>query len=132
MPEIMFGLRSQGKEIDTNPGNQVNTTLDCTTLVFQLTDTRKETVAPVPVDAPSFWGTNFQASWTSNTVVIVVSRLVPSQTVSGPAFEEPVAILHLSPQSALDLWLLIGDGLKRHDDKWGALATDYSTSRPER
>lgn len=86
-----------------------------------------------PFQLPSLFGSSFNVSWSSNECCLLICRtlpaLLPPEDGAVNAFSAPVAALHMSPQAAKDLCLLLMEGLSRYENDWGALETEFVRSR---
>jgi hypothetical protein len=85
-------------------------------------------VQTLPV--PEFYGEQIQAFVSSNDITLGFSRMVPvmlGAQVGGTKL--PAVILHLSPATAKDLSLLVGDLVAKHEKEWGKIETAYTRRR---
>ncbi|AVA20692.1 hypothetical protein [Rhizobium sp. NXC24] len=85
------------------------------------------------IQAPLLYASTFHAYWSSTefNVILSVNSLARSQpTNENPsgfrAGIQPAAILAMSPQSAKDLSLLLQDGVRKYEDMYGPLETDFA------
>ncbi|MGE7367924.1 hypothetical protein ACQKKX_02485 [Neorhizobium sp. NPDC001467] len=87
------------------------------------------------IEAPTFYGSNFAVSWSALDVSMVLGRAFPATIdagdMAGSMFGvlETQAIIQMSPQSAKDLMLVLQEGLKAYEEKYGVIKTDYSEAR---
>lgn len=80
-------------------------------------------------NVPAFYGSALQGYFAGNDFILVVSRPQPGQADRAPAVRaQPVAVLHLSPGTAKDLFLLMKAQIEQHEKTFGAIETDYSRS----
>ncbi|KAA0689872.1 hypothetical protein DTW90_30750 [Neorhizobium sp. P12A] len=90
------------------------------------------------INAPAFYGSTIQAVWAGNDLTLVFAKPHPviNKKAESPdqqfgAVLETQAIISLSPQTAKDLFLLLQGTVKRYEDQFGVISTEY-TQRAEK
>ena len=82
------------------------------------------------ITAPDFYGSTFVLNHTSNQFTLIGLKQRPMQHTSdltkGAAINEPVAVLTFSPQTAKDLSLLFSGQVKKYEDAYGTIQTEYT------
>lgn len=84
------------------------------------------------VQSPMFYASSVQILWAGNDCTIVFARPRPGVLASQPdpvALNEPVAIVQLSAQTVKDLSVIMAETVRQHEDKWGAIETEFTRQR---
>jgi hypothetical protein len=85
------------------------------------------TQTPLMVNAPKFYGSTLHINITSNECSILFGR--PHFTIGGDgddARAEAVCIVQMSPQTMKDLVVLMERNVKRYEEEWGVIETQYT------
>lgn len=90
----------------------------------------QETSRPIPVQAPHYYGSSFQLLGSPNDITIVLGRTLPyfnagSATDPFTVGTEPQAIIHLSPQTAKELMILLQQQVTDFETAFGKLETPF-------
>ncbi|WP_397402445.1 hypothetical protein [Phenylobacterium sp.] len=94
----------------------------------------KQPEAGAPLEAPEFAVANFGAMSSGTEVVLVANKLVPMVTAAGlnGVAATAVAILHLSPQSAKELALLLTGVVADYEALYGPLRSPFIDERQKK
>ena len=88
----------------------------------------------VPVDAPLLYASTLSIGHTSNEFTLTFSRAAQIMVRQGnealqATTNQPVAVISVSPQTAKDALLLLGDIVTAYEKAWGNIATEYTLRR---
>jgi hypothetical protein len=87
-----------------------------------------------PLTVPEFYASNFHMQGTGNQFTLIMQRAIPMQNademIHGTLNKiQIVATVTMSPQTAKDLYLLLGDQIENHEKTFGVLTTPYTKVR---
>jgi hypothetical protein len=89
------------------------------------------------MDVPAYYASSISGSWSSNDLTITFGRGMPAMLEGGELSGTIVqaikaqAIIAMSPQTAMDLYILLGDGLDVHQKQYGPVETDFTRARKQ-
>lgn len=80
------------------------------------------------VNVPDIYGTELRIYVSSNEFTCILSQPAPVivKGAQHTAGSSPTAAIHLSPQTAKDLCLLLGHLLENYEKNWGEIETNYT------
>jgi hypothetical protein len=91
--------------------------------------------APPPINpllAPQYYATGVQLFHQSNDFSIIFMRshpsITPTEVGKSPimAFMQAIALIQMSPQTAKDLHVALGNQLAVYEKEWGQIETGYT------
>ncbi|WP_265518995.1 hypothetical protein [Nitratireductor luteus] len=84
------------------------------------------------LDVPEFFGDKVALITDSTSFTVFLSRQVPVLVRSQNAgTSRPAVTLHMSPQTAKDLALLLIDQIDQHEREWGQIETAFTRRRTQ-
>ena len=87
-----------------------------------------------PLNVPHLAAGTFMIQSTGTEVLLILQSARPLAdknrgVISERTVNQPIAVVSISPGTAKDLLLLLGDAVAKHEDSFGPISTPFTTRR---
>src|SRR4051794_26816023 len=87
-----------------------------------------------PLDVPHLAAGTFMIQSTGTEVLIILqsARSLADQNtgaISERTVNQPIAVVSISPSTAKDLYILLGEAVARHEESFGPISTPFTVRR---